>query len=130
MARYKAAAKLFITDPATKVGRLVRAGEYFNSDDPPGKHWIGEDDEGVERVKSTPTPVLSSREAALKAEAEKRNERRQSAREENDKRAQAKLKGRDNGNRTPNASRAKDRPPTPGKTVAEQQTLGEEPTRD
>jgi hypothetical protein len=130
MARYKAEAKLFVTDPVNKVGRLVRPGETFESNDPPGKHWEGVDDAGKMAVKARPSGVLSSREAALQAEADARTERKQTAKEENDKRAQANLKGRDDGNRTPDAARAKDRPPTPGKSVAEQQTLGEEPTRD
>src|SRR5687767_13060974 len=67
MARYKAEANLFIDDPVTKGGRYVRAGQLFDSNDPPGKHWLPQDDEAKSLVERRPRAALTSREAALNA---------------------------------------------------------------
>lgn len=124
MARYKAEKPLFVGI------RYVYAGEEFESDDTPGKFWIPLDSEGEAAIEARPPAARDARSASL-AKAREAAKRNREARAAAAKKPQPTgLKGRDkDGQRTPTASSAKDRPPTPGKPVAEQQTDGEEPTR-
>lgn len=131
MATYKAEAKLFITDPRTKAGRLVNAGQEFESNDPPGRYWKPLDDDGKKAVEARKARPLHAREASIAAERARLDLERHPERANAERnRPTPKLKGRRGAARTPGAARAKDRPPTPGKSVAQQQTDGEEPTRD
>lgn len=133
MARYKAEKPLFVGI------RHVNAGEQFESDDTPGRYWLPDDEEAEARVASSP-PRRDPRHAALAKARDVRNaniakRKAEAAGDEDIGTSDAPdkatgLKGRKGGKRTKDASSAKDRPPTPGKPVAEQQTDGEEPTRD
>lgn len=123
MARYKAEAPIFLGI------RYINAGEEFESDDVPGRYWIPLDEEGEAKVQAQPPAATNPRARALaKARAVAKQNREERARRSEQSRPTGLL-GRTDGQRTPNASSAKDRPPTPGKPVAEQQTDGEEPTR-
>lgn len=135
MARYKAEQALFVGET------YVYAGEEFESDLPPGRYWTPLDDAAKQAASARPKHT-NPRDAAIAAEREKRKavggdvQDTADADADNTSKRSGKrgrptgLKGRKNGVRTPDASSAKDRPPTPGKPVAEQQTDGEEPTRD
>lgn len=109
--RYKAASKLYVGD------RLIRAGEIFESDQPPGKRWIPVNAAGKEIVGGRlvedrfgqPVDVDQVSEEVEKDEAARVAPHRA--------KAEAAAAGQSGHKRA-----------SPGKSVAQQQTDGEEPT--